>query len=826
MTWYKQKLEDVYKTLDTSENGLTSEGIPKRVEKYGLNQVAVAKDSIWKVIIEPFKNVFVGVLAVAALVSFISGEPIEATVVLVIIIINSGIFYSQHYATTRVLRNLKKQSIQKVTVMRDGLQSTIEAEQLVPGDVLYVSEGEKIPADARIISTESLQINEASLTGESIPVSKLVSVLESNKQLYEQSNMLFQGTYVVSGKARALVVETGSQTEFGRIAQLATEKPSKSPVEKKIDQLINIMIKTIAVVVVAAFLLSLARDIPASEALRFVLSMSVSAVPEGLPVALTVIIVLGMRRMAKYNVLVRSFKAIEDIGLVTTIATDKTGTLTKNHLSIIDSWEFGDHDIKQLAAHTLDSQNKLTDPLDIAIEEGLRGDAPEVDKVYPFELSLRMSGAYSKKDRMLYIKGSPEHMLVKANISKTDHRVAESSMHELAAKGYRVIAVGRLKVSGQPPESLHDVVDKTIELTGFLAFADELREETPAAIHKAQQAGISVRLITGDHFETAYNIGKNLKIANSIDQVTKGEDLPKDKHALALYIKNKTVFARILPEDKFRILQALKTSEITAMTGDGVNDVPALANAHVGIAMGSGSDIARDAGGMVLLDDNFKSIIQAISEGRKIFDNIRKMLFYLLATSVGEVITLIGALLIGLPLPLAAIQILWINLVTDTVMVIPLGVEPAEDGHMKRPPRRPKDPLLDKVIIVRFILVGLTMAVTSLIIVGILNAQGYSQTYIQTIILMALVAAQWMNAFNARSETQSSFKRLKVRNNSLLIGFAVAFILQMLVMFGPLAELFHIESVDLGILVLSSLATSLAVLGVSEAHKWVVSKKA
>jgi Ca2+-transporting ATPase len=330
-----------------------------------------------------------------------------------------------------------------------------------------------------------------------------------------------------------------------------------------------------------------------------------------------------------------------------------------------------------------------------------------------------------------------------------------------------------------------------------------------------------VRLITGDHYETAYNIGKQIGLATTIHQVMRGEDLPKDSTQLATAIRDKTIFARILPEDKFRILKALKETEITAMTGDGVNDVPALANAHIGIAMGSGSDIAKDAGGIVLLNDNFATIIKAIAEGRKIFDNIRRMLYYLLSTNLGQVFTMIGALLVGLPLPVTAIQILWINLVTDTAMVLPLGLEPEEEGHMKRPPRRPKDPLLSKLLISRMALVSMTMATITLVIVYVLTQQEKDIAYIQTVAFMALIAAQWINAFNARSEKQSSFSRFKKTNMGLVVGFAVAFSLQMVVMFGPLKSVFHIQEVPLSVLLTSSTVMVLAVLGVSELHKYL-----
>ena len=825
MIWYKENTDELYEILETSETGLSKNEADKRLLEYGLNQLSIKKEPLWRIIIEPFKGLFVGVLALAALVSLFSHETIDAITIGTIILINAGIYYSQRYATNRVLRSLKKHSLQQVNVLRDNVQVSISSLQLVPGDIIVLAEGDRVPVDARITHVDELQINEASLTGESVPVEKHASTLSATRQLYEQDNMVFQGTYVIAGTARALVVETGNRTEYGKIAELAVDDRSKSPVQAKIDHLVSLLVKIIGLLALVVFVLSLVRGIPANEALRFVLALSVSIVPEGLPVALSVIFVLGMRRMAKQKALVRSFNAIEDIGLVTTIATDKTGTLTLNHLTVVDSWSLGDKDVKKIASCTFDSATKLSDPLDLAISESVHNvHSTKADQIYPFDISVRMSGTYTSKDNTIYIKGSPEHVLAKSKITDEQHRQAESTMHEFASKGYRVIAIATYRVVGEPPKDLGAIVQNNLNFIGFLAFADELRPEATIAIHKAQQAGISVRLITGDHYETAYNIGKKIGLADSPIQVIQGIDLPKEPSALAATISNKTIFARILPEDKFRILKALKQTEITAMTGDGVNDVPALTNAHVGIAMGSGSDIARDAGGIVLLNDNFATIIKAIAEGRKIFDNIRRMLYYLLSTSLGEVMTMIGALLCGLPLPVTALQILWINLVTDTAMVLPLGLEPEEKDHMKKPPRRPNDPLLNKILLSRIVLVALTMALVTLVVVAVLKHQGHSVAYIQTVAFMTLIATQWMNAFNARSESRSSFSRIKRMNHGLTIGFLIAFGAQMLVMFGPLRSVFGIQEVPITTLITSAGVTMILVLSVVEIHKIVTRK--
>lgn len=818
MKWYTLNENQLFDLFGSSKSGLNDTQYKKNKEKYGSNELPLKKNSIWKVILEPFWNVFVAVLLVAALVSFLSHEIVDGIIVVVIIVVSALIFYVQHYTTSRVIRSLKKHTIQEVKVIRQGAEKSIKSTLLVPGDIVLLYEGERVPADIRLIEVNNITIDESSLTGESIPVQKHASVLTKTKQVYEQDNMAFQGSYVLAGTAVGLVVSVGGETEFGKIASLSSTDEEKSPVQAKIDSLISNLVKVVLVMSAVVFVLSLVRGIESREALQFVLSLTVSAVPEGLPVALTIIVVLGMKRMAKNKALVRGLRTIEDIGLVTTIATDKTGTLTQNKLSVVDSWPLGKADIKSSIIKTIDAKANQADPLDKAISEMGKSNNDEVNKVYPFDLGLRMSGVFYSNLGKVYIKGSPEALLERSRLSDEDKSKIESKLHYFASQGYRVISVATYE-SKKAPENLNFKKDQHFEFIGLVAFADKLRSEVKGAIKYAKEAGIKVKLITGDHYETAFNIAKQVGLAEHQDQVMQGKDLPNDAKELALAVDKKTVFSRILPEDKFRILKALKGSEITAMTGDGVNDVPALTNAHVGIAMGSGSDIAKDAGGVVLLDDNFATIIKAVSEGRRIFSNIQKMLFYLLSTSMGQVATMTGALLVGLPLPVTSIQILWVNLVTDTALVIPLGLEPEEDGLMNRPPRKPKAPLLSRLLLSRMALVSLTMAAVTLSIVFVLDNNSHSKDYIQTVAFMALVVAQWVNAFNARSELKSSFSRLRTQNISMIVGLIIAVTLQVLVMFGPLSDAFGVVDVPINTLLLACGVMSVSILAVSELHK-------
>lgn len=823
--WYNQTLEEVFTALGATKDGLTSQAAQARLRRFGYNELRGHKEPFWKKLVEPFRSVFVIILLFAASVSFITNERLDGGIILVIIAVNTAIFYSQRHATERVLKSLKKQSEQLASVWRDGRQTDIPSRLVVPGDILVLSEGVRVPADARLLQKDNLFTDESALTGESLPIEKMVSTITEARPIYDQDNMLFQGTYIVSGSGRAIVVETGMRTEFGRIAELAVRAEPQSPMQMKIDSIVGRLIKVLAAVAIIVFILALVRGIAPAEALRFVLALSVSAIPEDLPIALSVILVLGMRRMAKKNALVRSMKTMEDIGIVTVVAVDKTGTLTQNNLKVAEAWALSQAvDLKMAAYKALGELSTAAEPFDKALQALTAGSRQSGKplKNYPFEQAQRMSGAlWEEKDKpILYVKGAPEHILNLCSLSDPDTSAAQSQLYALAGRGYRVIALARAEIKDkEAPPDLKDATRLQFEFLGLLAFADELRPESKTAVGDAQQAGVGIKMITGDHFETAFRIGQALGICEHKGQVIVGSELPDDEEELNKLVKEKTVFARILPEQKFKILKALKKHHITAMTGDGVNDVPALANADVGIAMGAGSDIAKDAGDILLTDNNFSSIVKAIAEGRVIYDNIRRMLFYLLSSSLGEVLTMIGALLVGLPLPVTAVQILWINLVTDTAFVIPLGLEPPEDDHMKRPPRPPKAPVLDKLILSRVVLVGAVMAVSTLAVFGYLVHQGYSHQYAQTVAFMTLVAAQWINAFNARSETQPLLRRSRTPNPKLLVGLLIAIALQALVMFGPLREAFDIAAVELNHLFIGAGISMLTVYLAVEFHK-------
>jgi len=832
MLFYHQSVDDTYAELKTGPNGISRHEAAHRIELYGPNAIKLKGEPLWRKLVEPFRSIFMLVLFIAAIISLIHHAVFDAVIILIIIAVSAIIYYVQRFSTDRILRSLQKHTAQNIEVIRGGEAISIDATQLVPGDIIRLTEGDKIPADIRLTTADALRADESILTGESVPVSKSIAVLSGKKEVYERSNMLFQGSFVVSGQATGIVVYTGNKTEFGQIAALTNKSPdaSTSPVQKKIDKLLKYIIAAVGGLAIVAFILALARGVEFTEALRFVMALSVSAVPESLPIAISVILVLGMRRMAAKKALVRTMHAIETVGVITTIATDKTGTLTENKLSVQEIWqpEGSDHHLPTIAHRTINHHgDRSRDPLDIAMIEftnaeksiELKGEA--VNKL-PFDQAFSMSGnVWHHKGRYdLVIKGAPEQVMARSHLSKAQKDEAEEALQKLTSQGYRVIALAATQID-RPIEKFQDIHAKvSFSFVGFLAVADTLRPAARRAILTAQHAGVSVRMITGDHFETAYHIGKQLGLIESREQVFDSRLIDElSEKQLTKHVESARVFSRVTPENKFRILQILKIKEVTSMTGDGVNDVPALASAHVGVAMGSGSQIAKDASDIILLNDDFASIVRAMREGRIIFANIRRMLFYLLSTNTGEVIVMIGALVVGLPMPLAPVQILWINLVTDTSMVIPLGLEAGEKTVMKQKPISPTAPILSKYMISRIVLVALTMGILTLSLYAYYTER-YGAPYGQTIAFCALVVMQWANAFNARSTFESIVTRLKVVNKSFYIGLAASVILQVAAVLGPLQGALHVHPVALGDLFLTSLLAFFVLIFVVEIHKF------
>lgn len=832
MLFYKQTVEDTYRALKTAPEGLTSREASRRLKEYGPNTITIKGEPLWRKLIEPFANVFIGVLLIAVIISLAYGAHVDAIIVAAIIFVSAIIYYVQRFSTERVLRSLQKHSKRVVDATRDSKAVRLDVNSLVPGDIVHLVEGDKVPADIRLIRANNTQADESMLTGESQPISKKVDVIKSDKPVYEQVNMLFSGSFIVSGQATGIVVLTGNESEFGRIAALtgSADTSGSSPVQKKIDKLITMTVATMAGIALVAFALAVYRGIEIGEALRFVIALSVSAIPEGLPIAISVILVLGMRRMATKKAFVRSMRAIETIGVVTTIATDKTGTLTENKLSVQEIWQpkWSKNKLPLSIRKSLNhsGEKRTHDPLDVAMYNYIKAeDLVELPgkpiSILPFDQSVAMSGNVWRRSGKyeLVVKGAPERIIQHSKLNDEQREDANKTLQSLTSQGYRVIAVASVPLS-TPIEAFSGLSSKVaFDLMGLVAVADTLRPVARKAIITAQNAGVSVRMITGDHFQTAYSIGAKLGLVDSPSQVfdSRKMDDMTDKE-LKKAVRDIRVFSRVTPENKFRILKVLRQKEVTAMTGDGVNDVPALANAHVGIAMGSGAQIAKDAGDIVLLNDNFASIVNAMREGRIIYSNIRRMLVYLLSTNIGEVVVSVVALVAGLPIPLHPVQILWTNLMTDTAMVIPLGLEPGEKDVMKQKPINPKAHLLTRYMVARIALVAATMGAVVLT-AFIYYTEHYGAEYGRTIAFSALIVIQWANAFNSRSTYESIFTRIRTWSGPFYIGLAIAVSVQYLVFFGPLSEALHIHPVSISDLALTGSIGFFAMILVVEIHK-------
>lgn len=814
-------------SLETRVTGLAASEANRRLQKFGPNAIVIKGIPLWKRLVEPFANIMMGVLAVAVVISLWHQAFFDALVIGSIMMVSAIIFYVQQFSTERILKTLRKKSDVTTEVLRGDQVLQIAVEALVPGDIVMIDEGEKIPADMRILSAHSLRVDESQLTGESTPIDKSADVLTGHKELYEQTNMLFQGSFVIGGEATGVVIATGSQTEFGKLATLSTETSDKSPIQHKIDRLIQRIITIVGAIAIIAFILSLYRGMEITDALRFVIAMAVSAVPESLPVAISIILALGMRRMAAKKALVRSMNAIETIGTVTTIATDKTGTLTVNILTAQDAWHPGLtlYRFKKIVEHTINVRSaKLHDPLDSALQAytgyDLANHQPMV--TFPFDQSTAMSGNLWHDDNgyHLFVKGAPETILALSDLSETLRNQAHEALTHMTSSGFRVIALAH-SATKRPIEALGDIGPSALHFAGFIGVADVLRPEAKRAIRTAQRAGITVRMITGDHFETAYQIGRELGLVTDRSQVFDSRQLATLSEQELDNITNSTfVFSRVIPEHKHLLLSALKRNNITAMTGDGVNDVPALTNAHVGLAMGSGTQIAKDAGDIILVDDNFKSIVDAVHEGRTIYANIKRMLYYLLATSTGEVVTTVGALVVGLPIPLAPVQILWVNLVTDTALVIPLGLEPGEKRNMLRPPQKSDAPILSKFMVSRMVLVATTMAVLALGTYAYFSSR-YDHGYASTITFNLLVVMQWASALCARSDYEPLIRRIFRPNIAFVIGMVVAMTMQFIALFTPLSPFLHVSAVSLHDIVITSAIGFFGLIAIAESHKFI-----
>jgi len=837
--WHAFEKKRIYTELKTSEKGLTPPEVEKRLKFYGKNQLPEGKKvTVWQIILRQLINPLIFILLAAAIASLVIGEAKDAVFIFLVIAINSALGAYQEFNAEKSASGLQKMMKFAARVRRDGKEEEVPSEGVVPGDVVLLESGIKVPADMRLMETSGLEIDESFLTGESLAAQKQTGTLQKKLGVAERTNMAFAGATVMKGRGWGVVVCTGVDTQAGKISQDVTESATaKPPLVMRMEKFIRqISILVIALSVILAVILRW-QGMDLTAIFFFVVALAVSAIPEGLPVALTVALSIATKRMAKRNVIVRKLNSVESLGSCTVIASDKTGTLTVNEQTArIIALPNGKH--YHISGEGYNGKGRVTEKADGETEVDFRtvnelekigriavyaneasltqenshwkhhGDAMDVallgmtyklgiDPVQwrderqslgkiPYESERKFSAAFCRRDDTVFIgmKGAAETVLdfcesmsVNGKTEKPDKGRILKEANALAKKGYRVLAFAGGEYPGYEKKEVYEDEDiPPLTFYGLVGFIDPLRPEAVKSVEECHDAGIQVIMITGDHPETAGSIARELGIAHEGTPVVTGQMLSEagspDSPAFGELVSSTTVFARVSPSQKLDIVDVLiRDGEFVAVTGDGVNDAPALKRAHIGVAMGSGTDVAREVGSMIVVDDNFSSIVAGVEEGRFAYDNVRKVIYLLISTGAAEVILFLASVLAGLPLPLLAVQLLWLNLVTNGIQDVALAFEGGEPGAMKRKPRHPDEKIFNPLMIKQTLTSSITMGA---IVFGLwywLNRHaGMDETHARDLILLLMVFMQNFHAFNCRSEKASTFRIPLKRNFILLFG--------------------------------------------------------
>lgn len=867
--WHDKKEQEIFKVLKTSKDGLGEKEAEKRLQEYGYNEIKDAKKiSAVKIFLEQFHSFVIYILIVALVISIFIGENADAIVIGVIVVLNAIFGFVQEYKAEKSIEALKKLASLKATVIRDGKEKEIEAKLLVPGDIIKLEIGDKIPADSRIFELINLQTQEAALTGESLPVKKELKVLPEKTSLADRLNMAFSGTIITNGKGKAVVTSTGMQSEVGKIARLIEEADEgTTPLQKKLNVLGRRLGVITIIIAVIVFLGGILKGGSVLEFFIVAVSLAVAAIPEGLPAIVTISLAMGVKRMIKRNALIRKLPSVETLGSTTVICTDKTGTLTKNEMTvkkiytngkIIDvtgsgyekrgEFLFNNKKISTKEIELLlkigvlnndasfDDKNVIGDPTEAALIVSAKKagiDKGIIQKKYPRKDEILFSSERKimttihniNGDYLAYVKGAPEVILGLCNSIYENGKVkklTENRKKEILEIN-RMFAKNALRVLGFAFKSVIDKkrAEKNLIFIGLQGMIDPPRDEVKEAIKKCKIAGIKVVVITGDNEVTAKAVAHAIGIEGK--SIT-GHELDKIKN-LEKHVEDIAIYARVNPEHKIRIVAALKKKGHTvAMTGDGVNDAPALKKADIGISMGiTGTDVAKEASDVILTDDNFTSIVNAVEEGRGIYDNIKKFVSYLLSSNTGEVLTIFVAIMLGLPLPLIAIMILWNNLVTDGLPALALSVDPADPDIMERKPRKSRERIISNPIIVRLLIVGFTIMISTLTIFYLYNP-GKNLAYAQTVALCTLMISQMFNVLNCRSEFNSLFKIGIFTNMKLWGAILISIIMQIIAVQTPFFNTF-LKTVPLTLMDwLYVVLISSSVFVIVEIYKFVVVK--
>lgn len=841
-------MEEIFNKLNSSENGINNDEYEKLLKKYGYNEFKEQKSkSFIQRFIEQFKDFLVVILIIAAVISGAVGEVADSIIILTIVILNALLGVIQESKAEESLKALKKMAAPIAHVIRNGISSEIPARELVPGDVVVLEAGKYVPADLRLFEASNLKIEESSLTGESVPVDKNNILIEDpNIPLGDRKNMAFMSSMVTYGRGKGIVIGTGMNTEIGKIADMISKVEDEStPLQRSLAQVGKFLGIAALVICAIMFGIGVLEGRPILGMFMTAVSLAVAAIPEGLTAVVTVVLAVGVQKMIKRNAIIRKLPAVETLGCAQVICSDKTGTLTQNKMTVkkiftINGFADDIADAKKalyIANLCNDTQiieendkfRTIGDPtetalIDIALQSGI--DKRQLEKEYqrideiPFDSDRKLMTTFNKSGNGITIntKGAPDIMMSKIKyvydgkdvreITKDDIKRINEANEEMASMALRVLAVGFKEVQR---------IDKTnaeadLVFAGLLGMIDPPREEAKEAVALCKTAGIKPVMITGDHKATAVAIAKELGILNNASESISGpeiENMPQEE--LEKNVQNYSVYARVSPEHKVRIVEAWKSKgKIVAMTGDGVNDAPALKTANIGAAMGiTGTDVAKEAADMVLTDDNFATIVSAVEEGRTIFSNIKKAIHFLLSCNAGEIVTLFAAILLNWEEPLLPIHILWVNLVTDSLPALALGMEPAEKGVMSQPPRDPDESIFARGLGLKIGIQGIIIGLVTLaafrygVLVDDLTA-GRSMAF------FTLSLSQLVHSFNIRYERKSVVFNRMFSNKYMNGAFLISLLIQCAVLITPqISEIFKIRILtldEIGIVILASLA--------------------
>ncbi len=858
--WHSLEPEQVYQAVGADSTGLSTAEAERRLSQFGSNSLPEPKaQSGWRRFLLQFDNLLIYVLLGAATITLLLQHWLDAGVIFGVVLVNAVIGYIQEGKAEDALQAIRKMLSPAALVLRDGRRTRIAATGLVPGDIVFLKSGDRVPADIRLIQTKGLQIQEAALTGESVAVEKSTGAVAASAVLGDRTSMAYSGTLVSNGRGSGIVVETGARTELGRISTLVGSiEPLTTPLLRQIAQFSRWITFAVLALAAALFVFGIwIRGYSAGEMFLAAVGLAVAAIPEGLPAIMTITLAIGVQRMARRKAIIRRLPAVETLGSVSVICTDKTGTLTCNEMTVstvvtgsgkfaVEGSGYDPHGrilrdgvpfepaadeslMELIRAGVLCNDASLEaragawrvhgDPMEAALlvlahKAGIEPDGeyalyPRVDHI-PFESHLKLMATLhhtSSGKAFIVVKGAPEYVLQKCTVQTGSQRPLEhdfwnTAMHEMAGEGKRVLALASKPAADGQRRLGHEAIQHGLVLLGLVGIIDPPREEAVTAIRRCRRAGISVKMITGDHAVTAQAIAGQLQLANSGEVLT-GQDLEQlDEAALAQRVREVDVYARVSPVHKLLLVEALqKQGLIVAMTGDGVNDAPALRRADVGIAMGrKGTEAAKEASEIVLADDNFVSISHAVEEGRTVYDNFRKAILFILPTNGGEALAILAAILFGFQqLPLTPAQILWVNMITAVTLALSLAFEPPEPHIMRRPPRDPQAPILTPLFLWRILLVSLLLLAGTfgLFLRELHNGSGID--YARTVAVNTLVMFEVFYLFNSRYIESPVLNRQGLFGNKyVLAAICVLLGVQLLfTYFPPMQVLFSTTALDL-----------------------------